>query len=76
MDKIYKSVTNVARVIVVNGKVQEVNLHLIVFVNLLQQQILGVFVGDVPDHQSRTTVNLDLHIERCTSFGMILNSWG
>lgn len=50
MNEIYEGIPHITRVIVVNRKVKEIELHPIVF-QLLQKQLLCVFIGNVPDHQ-------------------------
>lgn len=49
--EVQKCVTHVCLVLEVNRQVKEVVLPLVVFVNLAEQQLLRVFVGDVPHHE-------------------------
>lgn len=50
VDKVDKGVSDVARVVLVDGQVEEINLHFVVASDLLVKHLLGVLVGDVADH--------------------------
>ena len=56
IDKVDKGISNVAVVLQVNGKVEKVVFAAVVLVNLLQEHLLGVLVGDVSDHDGRARV--------------------
>lgn len=49
--EVQKCVTYVCLVLEVNRQVKEVVLPLMIFVNLAEQQLLRVFVRDVPHHE-------------------------
>lgn len=75
VDEVDEGVSHVAGVEVVDGQVEEVDLHLVVFAQLLVQHFLGVLVWDVADHEGGPTVRLDLHRSGVTLSGMILYSF-
>lgn len=63
MNKINESIAHIAGVIVVDGKVKEVKFDFEVFIELFQKQLLGVFVGDVSNHEGSSAIILDLHVK-------------
>ena len=60
MDEVDEGVAHVAGVVLVDGQVEEVYLHLVVAPDLLVKHLLGVLVGNVADHQRCPSVVLDL----------------
>ena len=72
VDEVDEGVADVAGVEVVDGQVEEVDLHLVVFAQLIVQHFFGVLIGDVADHESRPAVGLDLHKRGVTLSAMIL----
>lgn len=60
VDEVDKSVAHVAGVVLVNGQVEKVDLHFVVAPDLLVKHLLGILVRDVPDHEGRPSVVLDL----------------
>lgn len=69
VDEVDEGVAHVAGVELVNGKIEEVYLHFVVLVDLLQQHVLAVLVRDVSDHQRRSPVRLNLNRNICTLLG-------
>lgn len=63
MDEVYECVTYIAGIIVVDGQVEEIEFHFEIFIELLQQKLLGVLVRYVTDHQGCPSIKLDLHID-------------
>lgn len=74
VDEVDEGVTHVAGVVVVDGQVEEVELQPEVLVELFEQQLLRVLVGDVADHEGGPPVVLDLRIKWATFSGSILYS--
>lgn len=59
--EIDESITNVAFVLEVNGKIEEIVSSLILAVDGGEEHLLIVFVGNVLDHQSSTQVLTTAH---------------
>lgn len=57
MVEVYKSIADVSSIFVVNGHIDEVVLALEVLVDLFNQQITLVFVGNVSDHDCGSKVH-------------------
>jgi len=60
MDKVDKSIADIARVVLVDRQVEEVNLHFVVASNLLVKHLLGVLVGYMADHEGSSAIWLNL----------------
>jgi hypothetical protein len=75
VDEVGKSITHVAWVGVVDGQVQKVYVHAVVFADLLQQHVFRVLVRNVSDHQRCPKVCLDLRFRRFTLSGIMRYSW-
>lgn len=71
VDEVCEGVAYVAGVVVVYRQVQEIYVETMVFTDLLEEHVLGVLVGDVADHQSGPTVELNLNLKGFTLSGMM-----
>jgi hypothetical protein len=60
MNKVDKSISNITAVGKVNGQVQKIKLVLIILVYLFFQHLLGVFIGNMTNHERSPTVILNL----------------
>lgn len=56
-----KCITHITGVIVIHWQIQEVYLETVVTVDLFKQHLLGILVGDVSDHQGRSSIGFDLN---------------
>ncbi len=50
VNEVYKGIANITRVIVVHGKIQEVDFHFIVSAYLLIEHFLGILIGNMANH--------------------------
>ncbi len=73
MDEINKRISYVALVIVINREVQEVDFVFVILGNLFKKQVFRIFVGNMTNHKSRSSIDLDLSYIAFTFSGMILN---
>lgn len=72
VDEVDEGVSDVAGVEVVDGQVEEVDLHFVILAELLVEHFFGVLVGDVADHEGGPAVGLYLDRSGVTLSGMIL----
>lgn len=72
VDEVDEGVPYVAGVEVIDGQVQEVDLHLMILAELLVQHFFGVLVGDVADHEGGSAIRLNLDNWGVTLSAMIL----
>lgn len=52
VDKVDKTISHICLVLVIYRHIDEVVLALMILVDLLQEHLLSVLVGDIPNHNS------------------------
>ncbi len=89
MNKVKKSVTNIAIIlnkfksyIVVNRKIEKVKFFFMIFLKQLKKHILSIFIWNISDHYSCSTIclypiNINPVVFRflCADCSSIANSW-
>ena len=71
VDEVSECIAHVAWVKAVNGKVEVVNSLPVFFSDFLHQHLLRIFVGNVSDHDSGSTIWLYLNKQIKTCVGMM-----
>ena len=59
MNEIYEGVANITVIVVVNGKIEKVKFHFVLF-ELFKQEFLRILVWDISDHKSCTAVHFHI----------------
>ncbi len=72
--KVDKSIANIASVVVINRKIEKINLHFMISTNLIIQHLFRVFIRNMPYHQCSSTVWFNLSIRINTLSETILYS--
>jgi len=60
INKIDKSVTKIALVLEINWKIEKVILSLIISINSLNHQVQVILIGNISNHNCRSTVSLNI----------------
>lgn len=72
MDEVDKSIANIARIVIVNGQVEEVELNAMVFIDFLEEHFFSILVGDVPDHDGGPSIILYLSMRAMNTFSKLI----
>jgi len=57
--KVDERIAHIAFIIEINWQLEKIILALVVFVKSLEQEVLGIFIRNVLDHQSSAAIHID-----------------
>ena len=75
MYEVSKSIAYITGIMVIDGQVKKIDMKPMIFGNFLKKHILSVFVWDVADHQSSSTIAFDLNNRNITILGIMRYYW-
>jgi hypothetical protein len=74
MNEVNKGISDITWVVMIDGKVQKIDFHFMIFANLFKKHFFWVFIRNVSNHESSPSVELNLSNTLHTLSGIILYS--